>query len=145
MLLIYVKHDLRKSMEYISLGIGKGLKLHPTVSELISTYIGFDEDTIDQTYYLLEALRKEGVNVPIECMNIVISNCSLIGDFDRAYGTFLEAVNLGLRPNQSTIAALLTYDGDYDKKYISAILEDIEKYNIKINTTITRKIESLSQ
>lgn len=141
MLTIYMKSDLRKTFIYMSEGIASGLELHPFVSQLLSTCIGYTEEQVDKTYFLLETLRNENIQISVECLNIIISNCSYIGDFDRAYGTYLEIPGFGLKPNASTIVALLNYEGQLDKKYVVTIFEEIEKHGIQISSKLMKKVD----
>lgn len=141
MLLIYGKLDTRKGFSYLS-KIKKEFNytLHPAVFDLLCEYLGFSEEKVDAGYFIIEEMHHQNEEVPIEAFNIVINNCAVIGDFNRAFGTYLEIKNFGLEPNEQTFTSLLNFTGSGDENYVRTVLEEAEKNNI-----ILENVEEINQ
>lgn len=112
--------------------------LGPVIIQKMADAISISVESIDNTYYFLENFRSSGNSITIELFNTVILACSKINDLDRAYGTYLEIEKFGITPNQQTFECLLQSD-DITDGYTQAVLKEMERHNIEMNS----KIESL--
>ncbi|KAI7883417.1 hypothetical protein K492DRAFT_205388 [Lichtheimia hyalospora FSU 10163] len=57
---------------------------------------------IDNAYYVLEELRKEGRKVDVTAFNAVLGLCAQAGDLERTVATYREAKHLGVAPDIDT-------------------------------------------
>ncbi|KZT66398.1 hypothetical protein DAEQUDRAFT_675174 [Daedalea quercina L-15889] len=68
----------------------------------ISNAVATDTDTVDEAWGYLEALREEGKRVDVSAINVVIRAAIILGDLQRAVGTYKAAGSLGVEPNVDT-------------------------------------------
>lgn len=141
MLIIYGKLDIAKGFRYLSkIKKENDYILHPAVFDILCECLGFSEEKVDRGYYIIEEMSNNNEIVPIEAFNIVINNCAVIGDFNRAFGTYIEIKNFGLEPNEQTFTSLLNFTGPGDEKYVKTVFEEARNLNIQLE-----HVESISQ
>jgi pentatricopeptide repeat protein len=111
-------NDIKNAMESLNImrQAGFQVNLFDTTSTGIYSLIRKNRKTIDQAYYCLEELRKEGKVVDVSALNVVIAACSNISkrnryrrdvDMIRALETYKAAEKLGVKPNVETFSSLL--------------------------------------
>lgn len=130
MLIIYMKSSLYHGFLHLGRYISKGFNVHPTLFYILSKIIGYNNKRIDESFYTIEKLYNEGEKIPADSINLVIYNCSEIGDYDQSYGTYLEMKNFDVLPNHNTFIALLHKNKDIHFRRI------IEKEALEMNITI---------
>lgn len=130
MLIIYMKNDIYIGFLHLGRYIERGFKLHQTLFYILSNIIGFNNKRVDEGFYMIEKLYKEGEKIPAESFNLIIYNCSEMGDYDQSYGTYLEMKNFDVIPNHETFSALLHKNRDH--LFRDTIIKEAIKMNINI-------------
>ncbi|CAB5368736.1 unnamed protein product [Rhizophagus irregularis] len=106
--------DIKNAMESLNIMRQAGFQVgfFDTSSTGLYSLIRKDKRTIDNAYYCLEELHKEGKIVDVSALNVVIAACSNIGykrnvDMIRALETYKAAEKLGVQPNVETFSSIL--------------------------------------
>ncbi|KAL1495121.1 hypothetical protein AB1Y20_016988 [Prymnesium parvum] len=76
-------------------------------SEWLASSLSKTPSLVDDAYFRLESDKKKGLAVPLGAINIIIDACAMMGDLDRAFATWAELEQLGLKPNTGTYNALV--------------------------------------
>jgi len=84
-----------------------GALLPMRATNMLAERLAVQASMVDDAYYMLETRNTEGESVPIHAVNIVIEACANMGDLDRAFATWAELEQLGLKPDAGTYNALL--------------------------------------
>ncbi|CAI2168572.1 15198_t:CDS:2 [Funneliformis geosporum] len=111
----YVKaKEIKKAMETLYIMRNSGLKVSLFDANEIFLHIRKNSESIDQAYYCLEELHKEGKDIDPTALNVIIAACSNVGgtpkrniDMVRAFETYKAAEKLGVKPNTETFNILL--------------------------------------
>ncbi|KAH9839318.1 uncharacterized protein C8Q71DRAFT_704410 [Rhodofomes roseus] len=74
----------------------------PETAIPISDVVATDSDSIDEAWSHLEALHEEGKTVDTSALNVVIRASVMLGDLQRAMGTYKAAGSLGVVPDVDT-------------------------------------------
>ncbi|TIA93179.1 hypothetical protein E3P99_00312 [Wallemia hederae] len=95
---------------FIILGIMRQNKITPQLetAQPIVKAITKSVDAIDDAYYLLQDLHKEGEVIDVSAINVIISASAKLGDMHRALSTFQEMGTFKLKPSTETYNILLS-------------------------------------
>jgi len=84
-----------------------GAKLPERAYDNIAERLARQASSVDECYFLLESRKNDGRSVPLAAVNMVIEACAMMADLDRAFATWAELEQFGLKPNSGTFNALL--------------------------------------
>lgn len=76
-----------------------------TVQPIVS--VMSDAEILDQAFYTLEDMAKEGTTIDVAALNAVIKGAEVLKDLERARATQLAAADLGVTPNVDTFNIML--------------------------------------
>ncbi|GAA5800095.1 hypothetical protein HPULCUR_005517 [Helicostylum pulchrum] len=102
-----VKNDLKNAFNVLDIMRVSGIPPSMRATLPIRKHLDRDVEAIDQAYYLLEEMKKEGKTVDISAFNVVVGACADAKDIERTIATYREASNLGVVPNVDTYNAVL--------------------------------------
>ena len=74
---------------------------------MISEELAKHASAVDESYFLLESRKAQGLPVPLPAVNMIIEACAVMGDLDRAFATWAELEQLGLSADTGSFNALL--------------------------------------
>lgn len=95
---------------FILLGIMRQNKITPQLetAQPILDAISKSLDSVDDAYYLLQDLHKQGEVIDASALNVIISASIKLGDIHRALSTFQEIDSFKLKPSTETYNILLS-------------------------------------
>ncbi|TIB18186.1 hypothetical protein E3P92_00776 [Wallemia ichthyophaga] len=95
---------------FILLGVMRQNKIAPQLetAQPILDVISKSVDSVDDAYYMLQDLQKEGEAIDISALNVIISASIKLGDIHRALSTFQEVDTFNLKPSTETYNILLS-------------------------------------
>ncbi|RIA92228.1 hypothetical protein C1645_691860, partial [Glomus cerebriforme] len=108
--------DIKNAMESLNIirQAGFQVSLFNASSSGIYSVIRKNNETLDNAYYCLEELHREGKIIDVSAFNVIIAACSNVGkkkrryaDVVRALETYKAAEKLGVKPNTETFNSLL--------------------------------------
>ncbi|KAI9497717.1 hypothetical protein BDB00DRAFT_803770 [Zychaea mexicana] len=102
-------------------------------------------EAIDEAYYLLEELVKEGRNVDVTAFNVVVEACAEAKDLQRTVATYREAKSLGVIPDVDTYNAVLESCIQTSNKGMgNVVINEMKTANIMPNVDTYTKMIALS-
>lgn len=101
------KKDIKSAFNVLDIMRVSGVQPNVRSTLSIKRYLGTDLDRIDNAYYILEDLRRDGKTVDVAAFNVVIDACATANDLKRTVATYREAKNLGVTPDVETYNAVL--------------------------------------
>jgi len=107
---IFAHFQLRQMVQGFGMLIDlyqSGHSINGKIYDLIAEELAKHAAAVDESYYLLESRKQEGADVPLAAVNVIIEACAIMGDLDRAFATWAELDQLGLKPDATTYNALL--------------------------------------
>ena len=99
-------------------------------------------EKIDEAYYVLEQIKKEGRDVDTIAFNVVLAACVKARDLNRSISTYQEASKLGVQPNIDTYNyALDACVFARNRQMGDLILSHMKEANVRPNiATYTKRI-----
>lgn len=140
-----VKNDLKNAFNVLDIMRVSGIPPSMRATLPIRKHLDRDVEAIDQAYYLLEEMRKEGKTVDISAFNVVVGACADAKDVERTIATYREASNLGVVPNVDTYNAVLEACIQTRMKDMGVVVVDeMKKAGINPNLDTYSKMISLA-
>ncbi|KAG9285421.1 hypothetical protein G9A89_010896 [Geosiphon pyriformis] len=109
--------DLKRAFNVLELVNIQGVKKTIKTAWPLCLAIREDAAKVDEAYFILEELHKNGKKIDVTALNVVIFSCGFVGvnpetgsrepDIVRAVETYNQAEKLGVEPNEETFETLL--------------------------------------
>ncbi|KAL5528332.1 hypothetical protein ACEPAF_7468 [Sanghuangporus sanghuang] len=108
MLDAFVKKQLLKEA-FCILDLMRSAKVNPTIDSAYSILqaVRHDPEAIDAAYTKLEEMHKEGQNIDVIAVNVLVKACGLLNDLQRGVGIYKAMPSLGIQPDAETFEMLL--------------------------------------
>ncbi|KAI9320570.1 hypothetical protein BX666DRAFT_1852096, partial [Dichotomocladium elegans] len=101
------KKDLKSAFNVLDIMRVSGVAPTARTTMPIRESLGKNVQAIDDAYFILEELKKEGRTVDVTAFNAVVEMCAELGDLQRTVATYREAKNLGVTPDVDTYNCVL--------------------------------------
>ncbi|TIB78493.1 hypothetical protein E3Q23_00730 [Wallemia mellicola] len=116
------------------LGIMRQNKIQPQLETALPILDNISKsiDNVDEAYYLLHDLNKQGEAMDVSAVNVIISACVKLGDMHRALSTFQEIDQFKVKPSTETYNILLSgcIDGS-NRSLGDKLLTMMKKQNVQ--------------
>ncbi|KAI8141759.1 hypothetical protein BJV82DRAFT_670277 [Fennellomyces sp. T-0311] len=140
-----VKNDLKSAFNVLDIMRVSGVAPTSRTTLPIRRLLNNNIQAIDDAYYVLEELKKEGRNVDTTAFNAVIESCADAKDLQRTIATYREAQNLNVVPDVDTYNAVLEACVQTANKGMgNAIINEMKKAGIMPNIETYTKMIGLS-
>lgn len=125
---------IKESFEILSIMSNSRIEPNLHTTKPIFNHIKHSVDNVDDAYYILQDIQKEGGKVDIHSVNVIISACIHLNDMDRAVETYNECKAFNVNPNIETFNIIL--EGCIsiaNRKLGDMLLSELKNRNLKPN------------
>ncbi|KAI7859496.1 hypothetical protein BDC45DRAFT_455898 [Circinella umbellata] len=140
-----VKKDLKSAFNVLDIMRVSGVAPTSRTTLTIRQALRDNIQAIDDAYYLLEELKKEGRNVDVTAFNVIVEACAEAQDLQRTVATYREAQNLGVVPDIDTYNAVLEACVKTANKGMgNVVINEMKKADIMPNVDTYSRMIALS-
>eukprot|EP00002_Diphylleia_rotans_P014272 TRINITY_DN2780_c0_g2_i1.p1 TRINITY_DN2780_c0_g2~~TRINITY_DN2780_c0_g2_i1.p1 ORF type:complete len:605 (-),score=164.45 TRINITY_DN2780_c0_g2_i1:300-2114(-) len=128
----FAAQNIAEGFRFLVNAKSQNIPIPSAIQKMIGSKLAFSIVTLDNSFYAIEDLQSQGLEIPIEAINSIIYGCSQVGELDRAFATFAEISRFNLKPDLDSYNAILS-GCQMRNRYVTAIrvIEDMKNAQIE--------------